>query len=150
MTKFNESVFSEEKCTNLGSNYRYILDTCYYFENSGKYYNDAKENCYGIFGSNTNGKLMEPTTMEMFEKIRDLAKTILGSTHILTGFEKHDDAGTDVRHNSDNSRALIKLWQSDGNTDDIDQPYLRFNAQSNYWQDGRNTQGSYYSICESY
>ena len=101
----------EEWCTNLGSNYRFILDTCYFFEEYRQNFNDAKKNCRDKFGSNRNGKLMEPKTMVRFRKIKELAKNIFGSGCVLTGFEKNNDAGTDVRHNSDGSRALIKPWR---------------------------------------
>ena len=162
ITKFNEfkttvkdliQGMSGETCKNLGSNYRFILDTCYYFEKSKSQYDEAKQNCQGKFGSNTDAKLMEPKTMERFEKIRKLAKTILErGAEILTGFEKNDNAGTDVRHTSDMSRALIKPWQGNGDTDDHAQPYLRFMAHSNMWNDGDNDMGGqgFHSICESY
>ena len=96
---------------------------------------------------------MEPKTMERLQKIQELAKNIFGSGYVLTGFEKNDDAGTDVRHNSDGSRALIKPWQGNGDTNDSGQPYLRFNTHRNRWDDGKadsSEGGPYFSICESY
>ena len=94
---------------------------------------------------------MEPKTMERLQKIQELANNIFGTYNIvLTGFEKHDDAGTDVRHNSDGSRALIKPWQNNENINHSGQPYLRFTAQRNNWYDGRADWGPYFSICESY
>ena len=151
----------EEWCTNFGSNYRFIIDTCYYFEKFPKTFNDAKKNCRDKFGSNRNGKLMEPNTMESSQKIQELAENIFGSgdfgvprDFVLTGFEKHDDAGTDVRHNSDGSRALIKPWQGNGFIKDSGEPYLRFNTKSQKWYDGKadSSEGGvpYFSICESY
>ena len=93
---------------------------------------------------------MEPKTMERLQKIQELANNIFGTYNIvLTGFEKHDDAGTDVRHNSDGSRALIKPWQGNGDTDDSGEPYLKFETQSNYWFDGP-AGFSRFSVCESY
>ena len=73
-----QGTLEEYKCTNLGSNYRFILGTCYYFEQSKKKFNDAKQNCRDKFGSDTNGKLMEPKTMERLQKIQELAKNIFG------------------------------------------------------------------------
>ena len=95
---------------------------------------------------------MEPKTMERLQKIQELANNIFGTYNIvLTGFEKHDDAGTDVRHNSDGSRALIKPWPGNGDTDDSGQPYLRFHTESNEWQDGSaDGMSPVFSICESY
>ena len=143
----------EEWCTNLGSNYRFIFGTCYYFEKSPKTFNDAKPNCLDKFGSDTNGKLMEPKTMERLQKIQELAKNIFGSAEVLTGFEKHDDAGTDVRHNSDGSRALIKPWIGNGLIADSGELNLRFDTQSNVWYDGKHDgriNSPVFSICESY
>ena len=98
---------------------------------------------------------MEPKTMERLQKIQALAKNIFGKYKgVLTGFEKHDDAGTDVRHNSDGSRALIKPWPgTNGDINDKGQPYLRFDTQDKNWQDGDadgDIVGSHVSICESY
>ena len=103
---------------------------------------------------------MEPKTMESLQKIQELAKNIYKCYSnkycgaVLTGFEKHDDAGTDVRHNSDGSRALIKPWPGTGRITDSGQPHLRFKTQSNRWQDGDADgnigDGTYLSICESY
>ena len=93
---------------------------------------------------------MEPKTMERLQKIQELANNIFGTYNIvLTGFEKHDDAGTDVRHNSDGSRALIKPWSGNGNITHSDEPYLRFDTQYNDWYDGK-VDWKYCSICESY
>ena len=94
MTKFNEfqtdlkQLIAEGKCMSLGSNYRFILDTCYYFDKSRKNFNEAKQNCREVFGPNTHGKLMEPKSTESLEKIQELAKTIFGSDYVLTGFKK--------------------------------------------------------------
>lgn len=143
----------EEWCTNLGSNYQIILDTCYYFEKSRKNFIDAKKSCRDKFGSNRNGKLMEPKTMESLQKIQELAKNIIYRGAILTGFEKHDDAGTDVRHISDGSRALIKPWQGNGLITDRGELNLRFDTQSNIWYDGKHDDrinSRVFSICESY
>ena len=96
---------------------------------------------------------MEPKTMERLQKIQELAKNIFGSGYVLTGFEKHDDAGTDVRHNSDGSRALIKPWPgTNGDINDKGQPYLRFDPHGNSWGDGKVACDGWYccSICESY
>ena len=96
---------------------------------------------------------MEPKTMVRFRKIKELAKNIFGTGYVWTGFEKNDDAGTDVRHNSDGSRALIKPWPGNGDINDSDQSHLRFEIQNNNWYDGK-ADGSIadflFSICESH
>ena len=93
---------------------------------------------------------MEPKAMERLQKIQELAKNIFGSGQVLTGFEKHDDAGTDVRHNSDGSRALIKPWQDNGAINQgLGEPFLRFSTQNNNWYDG-SADWARFSICESY
>ena len=96
---------------------------------------------------------MEPKTMERYQKIQELAKNIFGRGYVMTGFEKHDDTGTDVRHNSDGSRALIKPWQGNGRINQRNQPYLRFYTNlSNKWYDGYEYM-MYHDvnfICESY
>ena len=97
---------------------------------------------------------MEPKTMERLQKIQELAKNIFGSGYVMTGFEKHDDTGTDVRHNSDGSRALIKPWQGNGRINQSSQPYLRFFTESNkQWYDSSKLQtfkSILNSICELY
>ena len=94
---------------------------------------------------------MEPKTMERLQKIQELANNIFGSyaLDVFTGFEKHDDAGTDVRHNSDGSRPLIKPWQGNGRIDNSGKPYLRFRSQTLKWFDGKPEYGDFF-ICESY
>ena len=97
---------------------------------------------------------MEPKTMERLQKIQELANNIFAGSFgnlVWTGFEKHDDAGTDVRHNSDGSRALIKPWPgTNGDINDKGQPYLRFFTQSNEWYNGEAPLCCFFSICESY
>ena len=102
---------------------------------------------------------MEPKTMESLQKIQELAKNIYKCNvnkycgAVLTGFEKHDDAGTDVRHNSDGSRALIKPWIGNGLIADSGELNLRFDIQSNIWYDGKHDgriNSPVFSICESY
>ena len=98
---------------------------------------------------------MEPKTMESLQKIQELAKNIYKCNvnkycgAVLTGFEKHDDAGTDVRHNSDGSSALIKPWQGNGYITDSGKPHLTFNTEYKTWKDAV-ADWVHISICESY
>ena len=94
---------------------------------------------------------MEPKTMERLQKIQELANNIFGSyaLDVFTGFEKHDDAGTDVRHNSDGSRPLIKPWQGNGYISDSGKPHLTFNTEYKIWKDAV-ADWVHISICESY
>ena len=142
-------------CTSLGEEYRFILDNCYFFNKIRKTVNENQENCQTIFGANRPGKLIEPTSMAVLQKIYEMAEEFVRDEKtILTGFEKIDDEGDLVKQSSNGSMAQIQPWLDSANSDikDSDQPYLRFapNTDPIEWRDGKNDVSGYhhYAICE--
>ena len=142
-------------CTSLGEEYRFILDNCYFFNKIRKTVSENQQNCRTIFGNNKRGKLIEPTTMAVLQKIYEMGKQFVkDETTILTGFEKIDNKGDLVKQSSNGFMAQIQPWLDSAKSgiSDSDQPYLRFvpNTDPVEWRDGKNDVSGYhqYAICE--
>ena len=147
-----------QECTSLGEEYRFIQNNCYYFDRITKNVDESQQNCQTVFGTNKRGKLTEPSSMAVLQKIYEMGKEFVkGSQHILTGFEKIDNAGTKVKQSSNGVMVQIQPWlnSADSDINHANQPYLRFepNSEPVNWQDGENAVSGYYhdyAICESY
>ena len=144
-----------QECTSLGEGYRFILDNCYYFNKIRKTVNENQQNCQTIFGANRPGKLIEPTSMAVLQKIYEMAEEFVRDEKtILTGFEKIDDEGDLVKQSSNGFMAQIQPWLDSAKSDikDSDEPYLRFvpNTDPVEWRDGKNDVSGFhhYAICE--
>jgi hypothetical protein len=139
----------------LGDQYRFIVDTCYYFDKIAKDVDDTQRNCGIVFGPNRHGKLMEPTSMAVVQKLYAMAKEFIqDNKDVLTGFEKVDNAGS-MKHSSNDVMAQIQPWLNTGSdVDDSGQPYMRFypNRDPVEWHDGVNEHSGFhnYAICESF
>ena len=138
-------------CTNLGEQYRVILDKCYFFEKNKKTVDEAEENCHDVFGPNRHGKVIEPQTVESLEMVQEVSREIFGEgKDVLTGFKKMDDKGLNVVYHSTGLKTVIEPWIGNGRIDDENQDYVRFLTQeTDVWQDGKNDEGWLYnSVCE--
>ena len=112
-------VTTEDYCTNLGeqrttkTQYRFILNKCYFFEKSKKSVDKAQQNCRNVFGPNTIGKLAEPITEETLKKIQEASREIYGEgKDVLTGFKKTDNEGLKIIHSSTGLQVCIAFRHS--------------------------------------
>ena len=138
----------------LGDQYRFIVDNCYYFDKIAKTVDATQQNCRTVFGPNRQGKLTEPTSMGVVQKLYNMAKEFDPSDlGVLTGFVKVNDVGSQMKHSSNGVMAQIQPWLIAGNVNDSSQPYMRFYQNRNpvQWHDGGNSASGYheYAICES-
>ena len=138
-----------DECSSLGAQYLSILDKCYYFEKTKKTPIAAQSNCKGIFGPNSHGKLVEPTTMAIFNKIVLSAREKLSNDNFYVGIEKIDNAGN-LKYSSNGKRIPTQFWNgaSLDVSDGMDQSYLGYYPSQVKWHDAPATR-ELVSVCEN-
>lgn len=138
-----------EACTNLGEGYRWIHDKCYYFEKIAKTFTAAQSNCQDIFGPNTHGKLIEPATMPIFQKILVAAREILSNDDFHVGIQKIDNAGN-LKYSSTGRSIPSKFLEGAAQRikSGMSQPYICYYPSQIKWHDCDGTH-DLDSICEA-
>ena len=67
-------------CEGLGSNYRFVLGNCYYFEETESDFANASKNCEDKFGAYGYGKLFEPMNKHLNDKVIQVARNTITSS----------------------------------------------------------------------
>ena len=135
----------DQVCPTDQVNYKLIQGNCYYFEKKKQNFETSQENCKTKF-STDSGKVFEPTSLELYDEIVAAAKSTFGGGWILTGFEKMDIDGNQVKYSDTGIETNIRPWDQNDITGN-NKPYLSVNVVNSKWL-SRPWGFKAYSVCE--
>ena len=101
-----------------------------------------------MFGANSNGKLIEPATMSIFDDILSAAKEIWRNRDFHVGIEKINNRGT-LKYSSTGREIPSYFWNGASRdvTDGMDELYICYYTSQAKWHDCDNHELA--SVCES-
>ena len=107
--KDNIKLKKQQSCLKGEPNYRFIDNTCYYFETTYKSYDDAKQNCNTKF---PQGKLFEPKSLSSNKKVYKMALSIKNHPYWWIGITDKRNEGSWVYDSDGTSVAISIPWNS--------------------------------------
>ena len=101
-------------CPSEKENVKVLIGKCYLFEKETKTFQDAKENCENVFGSNLRGHLFEPQSKYEHNLVCDEALQVFGGHHWFHIGIQQSANFQNVEYVSSGVQSSLQLWTKHG------------------------------------
>jgi len=135
--------------------YKVILGKCFQFQYYKQTFQSAKQNCRSKIKEGIYGKLAEPRTLEMAEKLVEASRDAYesprgyGEDLVFIGVEKIDNNGN-MKYTSTGLKTPISPWKKDYQSvkNGMGKPYICYLPIGSFWFKDCDSSYKGWSVCE--